>query len=87
MKTPKKAAVVYSLVRSTLKRAEEILITHPNFFKCHRAFIVNLDKVVHVEGNAQGYKIKLDGYDELIPVSRNLNGEFSDKLLAFRKAN
>jgi hypothetical protein len=37
-----------------------------------------------VEGNAQGYKIKIDGHDELIPVSRNLNNEFSDKLLAFR---
>lgn len=35
--------------------------------------------------NAQGYKIKLQGTEDLIPVSRNLNSEFSDRLLAFRK--
>ena len=78
-------SLVHSIIRSTLKKAEETLSPYPNFFKCHRAFIINLDKVVHVEGNAQGYKIKIEGYDELIPVSRNLNNEFSDKLLAFRK--
>ena len=80
-----KTLLVHSIIRSTLRKAEESLSTHPNFFKCHRAFIVNLDKVIHIEGNAQGYRIKIDGYDELIPVSRNLSSEFSDKLLAFRK--
>ena len=77
--------LVYSIIRSTLKKAEETLMEHPNFFKCHRAYIINLDKVVHVEGNAQGYRLKIDGHDELVPVSRSLNAEFSDKLLAFRK--
>ena len=77
--------LVYSIIRSTLKKAESSILDHPNFFKCHRAFIINLDKVVHVEGNAQGYRVRIDGHDELIPVSRNLNNEFSDKLLAFRK--
>jgi DNA-binding LytR/AlgR family response regulator len=75
--------IVYSILRGTLKKTEEILQAHPNFFKCHRAYIVNLDKVEHIEGNAQGYKIKIDGYADLIPVSRNLNNEFSDKLLSY----
>lgn len=79
-----KGNLVYSIIRSTLKKTEETLLLHPNFFKCHRAYIINLDKVVHVEGNAQGYKLRIEGHDELIPVSRNLNSEFSDKLLAFR---
>ena len=79
-----KENLVYSIIRSTLKKAEETLLEHPNFFKCHRAYIINLDKVTHVEGNAQGYKLKIAGHDELVPVSRNLNAEFSDKLLAFR---
>ncbi|HEY0679785.1 MAG TPA: LytTR family DNA-binding domain-containing protein [Chitinophagaceae bacterium] len=77
--------LVYSIIRSTLKKAEETLRDNDAFFKCHRAYIINLDKVVHVEGNAQGYKIRIDGHDELVPVSRNLNAEFSDKLLAYRK--
>lgn len=80
-----KEQLVYSMIRSTLKKAEETVLSEPNFFKCHRAYIVNLDKVVHVQGNAQGYKVRIEGYEELIPVSRNLNTEFSDKLLAFRK--
>lgn len=80
-----KEQLVYSMIRSTLKKAEETVLSEPNFFKCHRAYIINLDKVVHVEGNAQGYKVRIEGYEELIPVSRNLNTEFSDKLLAFRK--
>jgi len=80
-----KEKLIYSIIRSTLTKAEETVIVHPNFLKCQRAFIINLDKVVHVEGNAQGYKVKIEGYDELVPVSRNLNQEFSDKLLAFRK--
>jgi hypothetical protein len=80
-----KEQLVYSMIRSTLKKAEETVLAEPNFFKCHRAYIINLDKVVHVQGNAQGYKVRIEGYEELIPVSRNLNTEFSDKLLAFRK--
>jgi DNA-binding LytR/AlgR family response regulator len=63
----------------------EIVNPYSSFFRCHRAFIVNLDKIEQVEGNAQGYKIKLQGAENLIPVSRNLNREFSDRLLAFRK--
>lgn len=77
--------LVYSIIRSTLKKAEPAILGYPVFFKCHRAFIINLDKVIHVEGNAQGYKVRIKDHDELVPVSRNLNSEFSDRLLAFRK--
>lgn len=80
-----KGKLIYSMIRSTLKKTEEALAGHARFYKCHRAFIINLDKVVHVEGNAQGYKIKIEGCDDLLPVSRNQNSEFSDKLLSFRK--
>ena len=74
----------YTIIRMTMKKAEEVLEAWPGFFRCHRAYIINLDKVEHVEGNAQGYKIRLVDTEELIPVSRNLNNEFSDKLLAIR---
>lgn len=74
----------YSIIRMTMKKAEEALQPWPDFFRCHRAYIINLDKVQHVEGNAQGYKVRMDGLEEAIPVSRSLNNEFSDKLLAIR---
>lgn len=74
----------YTIIRTTMKKMEETLAVWPVFFRCHRAYIVNLDKVQHVEGNAQGYKLQLPGVEELIPVSRNQNTEFSDRLLAVR---
>ncbi len=76
--------VVYSILRITMKRVEDALDPFPNFFRCHRAFLINLYRVKEVIGNAQGYKIKLDEVEELIPVSRNLNSEFSDKVLSRR---
>ena len=80
-----KEKLAYSIVRMTMKKATETVAPYPVFFRCHRAYIVNLDKIEQVDGNAQGYKIKLQGTEDLIPVSRNLNSEFSDRLLAFRK--
>ena len=80
----KNGKVSYSIIRLTMKKAEEALEAWPDFFRCHRAYIINLDRVQHVEGNAQGYKLRLAGIEESIPVSRNLNNEFSDKLLAIR---
>ncbi len=75
----------YAILRLSMKKAEEYLRDYENFLKCHRAYIINLDKVEHIEGNAQGYKVKLENISELVPVSRNLNTQFSDKLLASRK--
>jgi DNA-binding LytR/AlgR family response regulator len=59
---------------------EEALAPYPQFFRCHRAYIVNLAAVEHVSGNAQGYKLHLKDVAELIPVSRNLNSVLSSKL-------
>ena len=75
----------YAIIRMTMKKAAETMNPYSVFFRCHRAYIVNLDKIEHVDGNAQGYKLKLQGAPDLIPVSRNLNSEFSDRLLEFRK--
>jgi hypothetical protein len=80
----KKGKIAYSIIRMTMKKVEETLEAWPAFFRCHRAHIVNLDKIQHVEGNAQGYRLRFPDVEETIPVSRNLNSEFSDKLLALR---
>lgn len=77
-----KDKVVYSILRITMKRVEDELQPHQYFFRCHRAYLINLAKVKEVTGNAQGYKIRLYEVEELIPVSRGLNAEFSDKLLS-----
>src|SRR5207237_9569732 len=45
-----------TVLRSTLKEMEVALHEHPKFFRCHRAFIVNLKAVHKTEGNARGYQ-------------------------------
>ena len=61
------------LLRSTLKQVEDQLRDNHVLIKCHRAFLVNRNKVVRVKGNSQGLKLILEGTDEEIPVSRNLS--------------
>ena len=58
------------LLRMTMKQAEEVTGGSPLVVKCHRAFLVNLRKVVKVSGNSQGYRLLLEGCPEEIPVSR-----------------
>lgn len=58
------------LIRSTLSRIEHSLQDRPNFFRCHRAYIVNMSKVVSVMGNSQGCQLVLAHPVDPIPVSR-----------------
>ncbi|MBL7846727.1 MAG: LytTR family transcriptional regulator [Cyclobacteriaceae bacterium] len=58
------------LIRSTLSRIESSLQERPNFFRCHRAFIVNMNKVISVAGNSQGCQLVLSHPVDPIPVSR-----------------
>jgi len=68
------------LLRNTLRKIEEMLAPFPQFFRCHRAYIVNLTAVEHVSGNAQGYKLHVKDGAEPVPVSRNLNGQLTERL-------
>ena len=68
------------LLRSTLKNAHASLKRFSNFYRCHRTYIVNLDKVKSVTGNSQGYKLILFDTEELIPVSRTLTREVTQRL-------
>lgn len=38
--------------------------------RCHRSYLVNLSKVKHISGNAQGLKLSLSDKETIIPVSR-----------------
>lgn len=72
--------VKQALLRSTLKKAAAGLADHPQFFRCHRTFLVNLDHVNNINGNAQGYKLQLAHTEEWLPVSRSLHDEIRQKL-------
>lgn len=68
------------LLRGTLAKAEETAHPYPFLFRCHRAYIVNLDKIINIEGNAQGYRLQLQNNPEIIPVSRS-KGKLMHQLL------
>ena len=61
------------VIRATLKEMELALQDSSHFFRCHKSFIVNLEHVSRISGNAQGYKIHLLAHEQLIPVSRQNN--------------
>ncbi len=68
------------LIRATLRGARENLRHLTAFYRCHRAWIVNLDRVESITGNSQGYRLVVEHTDVRIPVSRNLNKELSQRI-------
>lgn len=70
------------VIRGSLKTIEKSLVQNPEIYRCHKSYLVNLKKVKHVSGNAQGYKLHLEDCEEMIPVSRKLNSEIKELLSA-----
>lgn len=57
------------LIRLSLKSLEE-QIHEETIVRCHRSFIVNTQRIVRSQGNAQGYKLQIEHSDTTVPVSR-----------------
>lgn len=74
------------VIRNSLKSIHAFLPILSNFYRCHKSYVVNLDFVNHISGNAQGYKFHLKNSDELIPVSRS-NNEFVKNYFTNRPKN
>ena len=72
---------VKPLLRSSLGRLEG-QIDRADVVRCHRSFVVNLDRVEKVTGNAQGYKLHLFGGQFQIPVARKYNDSLVAQLRA-----
>lgn len=68
------------LLRNPLKVYEEQLAPFLHFWRCHKSYLVNLNRVERVSGNAQGYKLHLNSTQETVPVSRSNNAELKEKL-------
>ena len=58
------------MIRSSINNIEQQLSAYPSFMRVHRSFIVNLKKVTTKSGNSLGYRLKLAGSNNIIPVSR-----------------
>ncbi len=72
--------VANKIFRATL-RSMEIQTGHiDGLVRCHRSYLVNLAKVTSISGNAQGYKLQLNGLAEPVPVGRNYNTVIKNRL-------
>ena len=74
------------LKRLTLKEFSDQLKSYPFIFKTHRSYIVNLNAIESVSGNAQGYALYLKNYSKrTIPVSRSKVQEFNQAYTNLKK--
>ncbi len=74
-----KGKTLSQLIRCTLTYAEDAFVDYPYIFKCHRAFIVNINFVKKVEGKSQGYTLYVGGDNHIAYVSRNFIPQFKEK--------
>jgi hypothetical protein len=65
------------VIRNSISEIEKQLAVTAYLFRSHRAFIVNLKKIKSVKGNTLGYRLRLSGTDQEIPVSRNQTRQFN----------
>lgn len=68
------------MVRTSLQKAEQVLAKYPFMYKCHRSHMINIDHVLKVEGNYQGYRAFLHEDVLPIPVSRNYIAKFQERI-------
>ncbi len=73
-------SVKQMMLNNTIRNAHGSIKRFSNFYRCHRTFIVNLDKVESITGNAQGFKLILFETEKQIPVSRTLSKELTQRL-------
>ncbi len=65
-------------VRMTLKSLQEQLQEFTFLIRCHRSFLVNMNKVKEINGNAQGFTLELENEKDYIPVSRSYMKKIED---------
>ncbi|MBL4862567.1 MAG: LytTR family transcriptional regulator, partial [Crocinitomicaceae bacterium] len=69
------------LQRITLSKLEgQLMNSSLNTMKTHRSYIVNLDAIQTINGNAQGYSVRLEDLEEEVPVARNKIEEFNNMM-------
>jgi hypothetical protein len=72
------------MIRNSMNEIEQQLKSHECLIRVHRAFMVNMNKVLRKKGNALGYRLQLEGLYDEIPVSRNNLPAFDEKFGKFQ---
>lgn len=77
--------ITKTLIRNTLSTIEKQLAEYQNFVRCHRSYIVNLDRVIEVQGNSKQQYFVTDGTKDKIPISRTQTQKILSHFEAFSK--
>lgn len=64
------------LILISLTKLSNQLASFSYFSRCHKSYIVNLNKVIKVMGNSHGYKLEMPKMEETVPVSRSFAADF-----------
>lgn len=76
-------ALQKKLLRINLKNLEPQL-NNSFTMRCHRSYIVNINAIGAISGNTNGYKLRINGTDHTIPVSRPKGKEVMEKISQLR---
>ncbi len=66
-------ALVQKLIRLSLKQLEIQLENLSQIKRCHRSYLINIQHIITIKGNARSLTIQLDKVSENIPVSRSFS--------------
>ena len=77
----RKQAVRKRLFRQSFTNVEKALHPSDVMLKCHRCWMVNINKVVKMKRGANGYHLEMDPLEFTVPVSRNWVQRFKEKLI------
>lgn len=69
-------------IRNSISEIEKQLQDIPFFFRCHKGFIVNLNRVKSKKGNSSGYLLKIQHCEDTLPVSRKNTRQFDQRMQA-----
>ena len=67
------------LIRNSISNIEEQLIVFKKVKRCHRSYLVNLDKVEKMTGNTRNLNLHISNMNFSIPVSRSFPNEIFNK--------
>lgn len=68
-----------TILRTTLSKVASQLLIEDKFLRCHRSYIVNLQQILSVNGNASGLMLSFNDTEKTVPVARRNIIDFKDK--------
>ena len=76
----RKLAIRKRLFRQSFTNVEKELVASDVMLKCHRCWMVNINRVTKLKRTTSGYHLEMDRLEFTVPVSRNWVAAFKEKL-------